>query len=331
MPPIKRPAGVNNGMSERTVVVLREGAHGRPIEAYADALRDRVTEWDVRLARTPAEEQALVADAAVVTGPSMDAELLDAAGDLRLFACLYAGTSHLPLTAFAEREIPVTNAAGVHGPNVAETVLGWLLTFARGLHRGWEQGTNREWRHYQTRELQGSTVTVVGLGAIGRTVVDRLEPFGVETVGVRHTPSKGGPTDEVYGCEALHTACADADYLVLACPLTDETRGLVDAELFGTLPPDAVVVNVGRGPVVETDALVTALQKNDIRGAALDVTDPEPLPESHPLWTLSNALVTPHNAGDTPAYYERVADILADNLERVADDESGESLRNRAH
>ncbi|MFC7133009.1 MULTISPECIES: D-2-hydroxyacid dehydrogenase [Salinibaculum] len=317
-------------MTDRDVVVLRQEVHGRPIENYVEALRERLPDREIRLARTPEQEQELVADASVVTGLQMDEALLDRAESLELFACLYAGVGHLPTDAFEERGIAVTNASGVHGPNISEYVLGSLLTFARGLHRGWQRQQRREWRHFQTRELHGSTVTVVGLGAIGTTVVDRLEPFDVDTVGVRYSPEKGGPTDEVVGFEDVHAACVETDYLVLACPLTETTEGLIDGAVFETLPPDAVLVNVARGPVVETDALVEALRGNGIRGAALDVTDPEPLPEDHPLWTLSNVLVTPHNSGDTPEYYERVADILAENLQQI--DETGDygTLRNRA-
>jgi phosphoglycerate dehydrogenase-like enzyme len=313
-------------MSDPDVVVLRKSVHGRPIKAYAETLRERLPDRDVRFAQTPEQERELVASAPVVTGFRMDEELLDAATELELFACLFAGTGHLPLAAFKERDIAVTNASGVHGPNIAEYVVGTMLTFARGLHQGWQRTQHREWRHYQTRELKGSTVTVVGLGAIGETVVDRLDPFGVETVGVRYTPEKGGPTDEVVGFDEIHEACARTDYLVLACPLTDATEHLVDESVFETLPPESVLVNVARGPVVVTDALVSALRSNDIRGAALDVTDPEPLPEEHPLWTLSNVFVTPHNSGDTPQYYERVADILTENLDRQ---ERGEQLQNR--
>jgi phosphoglycerate dehydrogenase-like enzyme len=314
-------------MSDTDIAVLRSGVHGRSPAAYADALRDRLPEKIVRRAETPAEERALVADAPVVTGVEMDESLLAAAESLELFACLYAGVGHLPLSAFEERGVAVTNASGVHGPKIAEYVLGATLTFTQGFHRGWQRTREREWRHFQTRELQGSTVTVVGLGAIGTTILDRLEPFGVETVGVRYTPEKGGPADEVYGFDDIHEACAGTDFLVLACPLTDQTEGLVDGAVFETVPPEAVVVNVARGPVVETDALVEALRKNDVRGAVLDVTDPEPLPADHPLWTLSNVVITPHNAGDTPQYYERVADILAENVERL---DSSELLRNRA-
>ena len=313
-------------MSETDIAVLRRGVHGRSPAAYTECLRNRLPDRTVRRAETPAQERALVADAPIVTGVEMDESLLAAAESLELFACLYAGVGHLPLSAFEDRGVAVTNASGVHGPKIAEYVLGAVLTFSQGFHRGWQRTRTREWRHFQTRELQGSTVTVVGLGAIGTTVLDRLEPFGVETVGVRYTPEKGGPADEVYGFDEIHEACAGTDYLVLACPLTDRTVGLVDEAVFETLPPEAVLVNVARGPVVDTDALVWAIRKNQVRGAVLDVSDPEPLPEDHPLWTLSNVVVTPHNAGDTPQYYERVADILAANVERLEDNEE---LRNR--
>lgn len=314
-------------MSHPDIVVLRQGVHGRPVEVYVEALRERLPERDIRLARTPADERRLVEKAPVVTGLAMDEALLDRAKNLEVFACLYAGVGHLPLDAFAERGVAVTNASGVHAPNVSEYVLGSILTFAQGLHQGWQRQQQREWRHFRTGELAGSTVTVVGLGAIGQAVLERLTAFDVDTIGVRHSPEKGGPADEILGYGELHDALARTTYLVLACPLTDETEGLIDEAAFETLPTGAVLVNVARGPIVETDALVTALQRGAIDGAALDVTDPEPLPEDHPLWTFSNVLLTPHNAGETPQYYERVAEILAANMRRR---EAGKQLRNRA-
>jgi phosphoglycerate dehydrogenase-like enzyme len=310
------------------IAVLRGGTHGLPMAEYAAELRDRLPDYDVSLARTPAEERECVSEARVVTGGSIDADLLAEAENLELFACAYAGYGHLPLEEFRDRGIAVTNAAGIHAPSIAEQVLGFLLTFSRRLHEGWRRKQNREWRHYPAFELQDSTVTVVGLGAIGHAVVERLEGFGVDTIGVRYTPEKGGPTDDVVGFddEAVHDAFARTDYLVIATPLTDTTRGLVDSEALATLPPESVLVNVARGGVVDTDALVGALRRESIRGAALDVTDPEPLPEDHALWNLENALITPHNAGHTPKHWERLADIVAGNVPRL---DTGESLANR--
>ncbi|WP_224449572.1 D-2-hydroxyacid dehydrogenase [Haloprofundus salilacus] len=315
-----------------TVGVLRGRAHGRSSEEAAEALRKRLPTHDVRYARTRPEELDVAADADVLVGLRADEELLEHAPNLHVFAAGSAGVDHLPLDAFADRDVAVTNASGVHGPNMAEHVLATLLSLTRRLDVGMRRQARREWRRFQTRgELYDSTVTVVGLGAIGEALVERLSGFGVHTVGVRYSPEKGGPTDEVIGFEddELADAFARTDALVLACPLTETTRGLVDGDAFRTLPTDAILVNVARGPVVDTGALVTALQKNSIAAAALDVTDPEPLPEDHPLWTFGNVIITPHSAGDTPRYWQRVADIVAENVERLAETEETAELRNR--
>lgn len=309
------------------IVVTRQSIHGLPASDYAAALRDRLPAHEITLAETPDAEAAALSRARVATGSGRrTATHLDAATELELLACVYAGTNHLDLSAFEAAGVAVTNAAGVHGPNVAEYVVGALISMARDFRRATRQQDRREWASYQCRELFDSTVCVVGLGAIGTAVAERLEPFGVERVGVRHTPEKGGPLERVYGYDDLHDAVAGADHLVCACPLTDETAGLIDRELFATLPSHASLVNVARGPVVETDALVDAVRWNRIGGAFLDVTDPEPLPPDHPLWRFEDVRITPHNAGHSPAYYERTADILAENVARLADESS---LQNR--
>jgi phosphoglycerate dehydrogenase-like enzyme len=304
------------------LLVLRDGVHRLPAADYADALRDRLPGHTVEHARTPGEERAYATTADVVTGPRIEPELLEAAGDLRLFACTYAGTGHLPYEALTAADVAVTSAAGVHAPNAAEHAVGAVLSFSRRLH---EAARADRWQPADPGELAGSTVTVVGLGAIGTAVADRLEPFDVTTLGVRRHTDAGGPTDEVLGPEALNDALARTDYLVLCCPLTDATRGLIGTAELRTLPPTAVLVNVARGAVVDTDALVRTLRRGRLGGAVLDVTDPEPLPDDHPLWGLEDVVVTPHTAGATPKYYDRLADIVADNVGRLEDDRA---LRN---
>ena len=313
-------------MSDPDVVVLRQKIHGIEGSDYAEILRERLPDREVALARTPAEEREYLSRARVATGFAVDEDDLAAAENLELFACVYAGTGHLPRETLEEHGVAVTNASGVHGPNIAEYVVGAMIGHARGFHRAQRQKQRREWRSYPTTEVYGSRVAVVGLGAIGETIVDRLSAFDAETVGVRYTPEKGGPTDEVVGFDRIHEAVTDAEYVVLACPLSDATEGLIDADVLRTMRSDAVLVNVARGRVVDPDALVSALRNNRIRGAALDVTDPEPLPEDHPLWGLSDVTITPHNAGHTPEYFDRLADVLVENLDRL---DSGEQLRNR--
>ena len=321
-------------MAERAdVAVLREGAHGLSSESLAAELRERLPDHEVARAATPEEERDLVGEASIVVGHGFREVLLEHAEGVDLFACAAAGVGHLPLGEMESRGIAVTNASGVHGPPIAEQVIGDILVFVRNLHVGWERQRNHEWRHYQGfhQELGDSTVTVVGLGAIGEAIVSRLSAFGPHLIGVRYTPEKGGPTDEVCGFDEVefHDALARTDYLVLACPLTDATRGLIDEAALETLPPESVLVNIGRGPIVDTAALTAAIKGNSIRGAALDVTDPEPLPQGHDLWRMGNVLVTPHNAGYTPQYYPRVAGIVAGNVEHAAETGAYEDLENQ--
>jgi phosphoglycerate dehydrogenase-like enzyme len=318
-------------MSENTdpdpdVVVLREGTEGLSMESYAETLRERLPDRRVALARTPKQERELAPRARVVTGITIDEDLV-ADSRMEVFACTFAGIDHLPKETLREQGIRVTNAGGIHAPGIAEQAIGNMLVFARRLHEGWRRKQRSEWRHFQSGEFTDSTVTVVGLGSIGEAVVQRLQGMEVDTIGVRYTPEKGGPTDEVVGFDedAIHDALSRSEYVVVACPLNDLTRGLIGEAELATMPPEAVLVNTARGGIVDTDALVSALRSNKIRGAALDVTDPEPLPSEHPLWDLENCLITPHTGGHTPKHWDRLADIVARNVERL---ETGEELEN---
>ena len=314
------------------VVVLRENTEGLSTRAYADTLSETLPEHDVRHASTPAEERRLLKEAPVATGVSIDEGLLAEANELQLFVAASSGCNHLPVEAMNDRGVILANAAGIHAPGIAEQALGYVLTFARGLHTGYQRKANNEWRHYKADELTGSTVTVVGLGAIGTEFVQRLQGMGVDTIGIRYTPEKGGPTDEVVGFdeESVHDALARTDYLVLSTPLSDTTRELVGEAELNTLSPGAYVINVSRGAIVDTDALLAAVQKEDIAGAAMDVTDPEPLPPDHPFWRMGNVLITPHMGGHTPKHWDRLADVVATNVRRLEAGRTDE-LRNQVN
>lgn len=306
-------------MTTEQLLVLDQRAHAIPVKEYVDELESRLPDWEITLARTPAAEREEIANATIATGIRLGDDLLCHAKQLRYFACGAAGVDHLPLDRLEERGIAVSNASGVHGPNMAEHVIGWLLMFTRRLDDAVRRTDRGIWQRFQSHELQGSTVTIVGLGAIGQAITERLEGFSVDTIGVRYTPEKGGPTDEVIGFDPdpFHEALARTDFLVLACPLTETTRGLIGAEELRVLPPDTVLVNVGRGPLVDTDALVRSLRRNELRGVGLDVTHPEPLPADHPLWQFDNIQITTHSSGHTPEYWSRLADIVAENVRRI--------------
>mgnify|MGYP000168043724 CR=1 FL=1 len=304
------------------ILIIQQKPHGLPVQGLLDALAGRIESATLSLAKTESEVDEQLPDATVVVGPTISAEQLDRAESLELFACSYAGTDHLPLAELAERGVTVTNAGGVHASNAAEQAIGGLLALTRDLFRARRQQSDGVWQNFQSGELAGGTVTVVGLGKIGAAIAERLHSFDVTIRGVRHSPGKGGPVEEVYGYDEFEQAIVDVDAVVLACPLTETTSNLVGRSAFEVVHPETILVNVARGGVVDTEALVHALRWNDIGGAVLDVTDPEPLPPEHPLWDFENVLITPHNAGYTPEYYERLADIIDENVQRAR--ESGE-------
>lgn len=316
------------------VLVLRAKVHGIGTRGYADALRNRLPDRTVVRAETPQEERELIRHATVATGLEADKAVIENAEELQLFAGGAAGVDHLPMDLLREHQVTVTNAAGVHLPNAVEHVLGSLFVLVRRFDQAFRNHRRGKWRHFQPHgQLAGSTVTVVGLGEIGSSVAERLQDLGADVIGVRHTPEKGGPTDTVVGYDPgdVQKAFGQSDYVVLACPLSETTRGLVDEQAFRTLPTHAGIVNIARGPVVDTEALVGALRGNLIRGAVLDVTDPEPLPDSHPLWEMDEVLITPHIAGHTAEYWTRLADLLARNLEHVAETGSYDGLENQVY
>lgn len=232
---------------------------------------------------------------------------------LRVVQTLSAGTDWI------ERSVPdwatLCSARGARDAAVAEWVVGALLGDAYGQ---FEAARSRRWSDAVPRELQGATVVVVGHGSIGRAVERRLDPFGVTVIGVARRARDG-----VHAVTELPDLVGRADAVVVLAPITPETIALVDAALLARMRDGALLVNAGRGRVVDTPALVAELRSGRLR-AVLDVVDPEPLPDGHPLWDLALA-ITPHNAGDTPAADARAARLGAEQLVRFA---RGEPLLN---
>lgn len=298
----------------------------------AETLRSALDELDeatVTVAHTPSETLDGFERADVALTKWLRTKWLDSADDLRWVQAASAGVDHYDLDGLAEREIVLTNATGVHAQPIAEQVLGYLLAFERDLLKARDQQRDGLWRRFRGGELAAKTVGIVGLGAIGTQVAELASAVGSTVIGTKRDPTDAPEAvDEVFPASELETVLARSDYLVLACPLTDETEGLIGWSEIETMPAEAVLVNVARGDVVNEKALVEGLQQNRIAGAALDVFQEEPLPAGSPLWDLPNALVTPHMAGSTPEYYERVGEIVVDNFEAFREGDLG-GMRNR--
>jgi len=230
----------------------------------------------------------------------------------------------------SREELLVTNASGIHAQPIAEHVFGLLLTFTRQLHRAARQQSTRTWQSAELQSsvgtLNGATLGLVGLGAIGRRTAAIAAAFGMRVIALKRSPGNVPGVERLFGPGQLVPFLKEAEYVVNTLPLTTETRGLFGPQAFAAMRSDAVFINVGRGGTVQTDALLRALESGSIAGAALDVTEPEPLPPGHRLWSLDNVIITPHYAGSHPGYVQRASAIFLENLARFV---AGQELTNR--
>lgn len=277
----------------------------------------------------PTEED--VRDADAIVGWELPLHLLQAATRLRWMHAAGAGVERYDLAQIAARGVMLTNSSGVSAPNMAEHVLGMMIALTRRFPRLLRAQIQRQWRdeatHREVRELQGQTVLVVGIGEIGRAVAQRATAFGMHVNGLRRRAGEAPPAgfDRVFAIGDFHAALTDADHVVVTLPSTPHSRGLFDAAAFAAMKPGAVIYNVGRGPVIDTQALIAALESGHLGGAGLDVTDPEPLPADSPLWDIENVLITAHTSGATPRFWERQAELIAENIRRI---QRGDGPRN---
>ena len=324
-------------------------ADARPIFAVPDGFAAQIERalpegWEVAVVDAPAvgtgdggdrassATVAAVHDAEVYLGLGVPEAVLEAGPGLRWVHTGTAGVGGSLTRTMLERDVTFTNSAGIHGPPVAETVLAFILHFARGLDHAIEAARAGEWRkdafdgpEAGVREIAGSTVGVIGLGGIGREVARRARALGARVVGTRRRPDPLEEAEVLSGPDALRDLLDASHYVVLALPETDATRGLIGAEELAAMRDDGVLINVARGGLVDEDALVAALRDGRIRGAALDVFATEPLPSGHPLWSAPRTLITPHVSAYTHAFWRREGELILDNIDRYL---AGRPLRN---
>ncbi len=289
------------------------------------------------LKRTLAQEaewRALLAEADILLDFDWTAleELPDLAPQLRWIQASSSGIGPLVARHRYHARLPdtiITRASGVHAQPMAEFCLMAMLMHVRRHDLMVAQQRERRWERFAGTDLRGRTVVIVGLGAIGREVARLCTAFGMRVVGVGRTPRRDrypdAPLDAYHPVSALDAVLPDAEYLVLIAPHTPATEGLIGAAQLALLPRGAVLINIARGALVDEPALVDALHRGHLGGAALDVFAEEPLPADSPLWTMPNVLVSPHSASTSDRENERWVALFLENLRRW---EAGEELMN---
>ncbi len=297
---------------------------------------DLTPEWLDRIAaetgaqllvsRNKQEAAAMIEHADVGLG-FVPPSLLQEATAMQWLQTAYAGVEGVLAVPWGNPDMVLTNGSGIFGPNIAEQIVGMMITFTRGLHKARDAQKQHQWEWpYTFGELYGSHVGLLGYGDIGRETAKRLKAFGCQLTAIRRSPGKPDDwVDAVYPYTDLDDILPNLDFLVCSLPHTQFTEGLLPLRRLQMLPNHAVIVNVGRGSLLPEADLIKALETQEIGGAALDVTAVEPLPPSSRLWDLDNVILTPHNSGNTPYHVERGLDIFFANWRRFR---RGEPLLN---
>ena len=277
--------------------------------------------------------EADLRDAEIIFTISLRPEQFALARKLRWIHAPTAAVHQFLFAELVNSAVVLTNSTEVHGPVVAEHVIALIFALAKKIPQAAVLQQRHVWGQEaiwndgpRPRELAGATLGLIGVGSIGRRVAKMASALGMRVIAVREHVEKGNPkgVEAVFPPSALEDVLSQSDYLVLAAPLTDTTRGLINAARLAAMKPDSYLINVGRGPQVDEVALAEALHARRIAGAALDVFEREPLPADSPLWGIDNLLITPHTAGLTEKLWHRHYGLFSENLRRYL---AGQPLR----
>ncbi|WP_028545351.1 D-2-hydroxyacid dehydrogenase [Paenibacillus taiwanensis] len=273
------------------------------------------------------EEALSTAEIVVTYGTDITDEMLNQLKQVRWIQVFSAGVDQMPLLSLAERNIIVTNARGIHAVPMSEFAIGLMLQESKQFVPMYRNQQRSEWnRKLEISELYSKTVCVFGTGAIGQEIARKAGVFGMTCIGINYTGRSVTGFENVYSYTMADQALPAADYIIVAAPLTTETRHWFNKERLGLLQKDAVFINLGRGEIVVETELAALLHNGGIRRAYLDVFEMEPLPEQSPLWQLDNCIITPHVSGMSKMYLPRCLSLFEQNLNLYR---QGDTLINR--
>jgi len=258
------------------------------------------------------------ADAIMVEPYYVTKENIEKYTNLKWIQSYRAGFDTVDFDILKVKEIIFTNAKDVYSIPIAEDVITKILVLNRNVKTYLKNKENKEWKpNYNEPEIYNSTVGIIGMGSIAKEIAKRIKAFETKVLGYRKHYKEEPYFDLILtGDEGLNYLLKESDYVIVTVPLNDETRGLINKEKLGLMKKDAVFVNIARGDVIVQEDLIDALEKKTIRGAALDVTSPEPLPKDSKLWELENVYLTPHCSAASPHTKTRLTNLLQENLAR---------------
>lgn len=310
-------------MTPRSVLLY----HPEEAPAYARLVKAPRGAITLHTCATPDEAARVIEDAEILYAWNFPQELLLRAKRLRWIHAMGAGVEKLLVPGLSD-SVVITRAGRVFGPWMAEYTLVWCGWVTQRIDEFRENQRRRSWIPSRPDRLEGKTLTIVGLGEIGREIARIARAFGMRVIGVSRSGRKLPGAEAIYQPRALARALARCDFAVVTLPLTRETRGLIGERELRAMNPTAWILNIGRGPVIQEQALLRALHERWIAGAVLDVFEIEPLPPDHPFWGLPNVVVTPHIAG--PSIPEQIAPGFNDNLRRYLQGKPLRSVVNRS-
>ncbi|WP_410513716.1 D-2-hydroxyacid dehydrogenase [Paenibacillus sp. BR2-3] len=282
-----------------------------------ERIREAAPDYTLTQADAKHPDLQLLGQAEIVIGwaKGIADTTLAAGSPLRWVQTWSAGIEKLPLQRFQDRGIILTNASGVHAEPISAVIFGFMLLFTRNLHTAIRNQEARLWESDGTEsELTGKTAVIVGTGAIGSETARIAKAFRMKTVGVSRSGAILPDFDSVYTTEHLKEAVSKGHFIINTLPLTDKTRYLFNKPVFSAFRQGSIYINIGRGATTHTDDLVDALNSGQLGGAGLDVFETEPLPPDHPLWGMKQVIITPHSAGNTDRYADRIVDIFTENI-----------------
>jgi len=300
-------------MNKRKLIITQN------LEEYlVNKIRDVVPDWELIVGKDASAWEEHLHSAEIIAGWKKKAEEACIANDssIRWIQTWSAGVNSLPLSQLEKKDVFITSANGVHAYPISETIFALMLGLTRNIHTYVRNQQAKEWHHGSLKlEIHQKTMGIIGVGTIGKETAKIAKAFGMNVLGSRHSGKPEEYVDEMFKPDQLSTLLTKCDYVVVTLPLTKETEQLFGVKQFKQMKSSAFFINIGRGQIVVENELIEALNTGEIAGAGLDVFETEPLPPENPLWEMKNVIITPHTAGSTEHYDQRVIeDIFIPNL-----------------